>query len=198
MPPAVVPPASRPPRWPWAVAAILAILALVAAVQLAMGRVPWCSCGTIKLWHGQVQSAENSQHLSDWYTPSHIVHGLLFYAALRWLVPRWPLSWRAVAATAVEAAWEIVENTNAVIRHYREATISLDYFGDSVVNSLSDILAMLAGFALAAWLPAWASVLVGLGLELLALAVIRDNLTLNVLMLLYSSEAIRRWQSGGG
>lgn len=191
-------PAATPPRsrWGWATAAILAILALVASVQLAMGRVPWCTCGTIRLWHGQVLSAENSQHLTDWYTPSHVVHGLLFYGALHLLAPRWPLSWRAVAATAVEAAWEIAENTDAVIRHYREATISLDYFGDSVVNSLSDILAMLAGFALAARLPVWGAVLLGLGLELLALAAIRDNLTLNVLMLLWPSEAIRAWQSG--
>lgn len=187
-------------RWPpWAfVLAGIAVLAATAAVQLGMGRIPVCACGTVKLWHGVVVSAENSQHLTDWYTPSHVVHGMLFFAALWPLRHRLPLGARALLAMLVEAAWEIAENTDAVIRHYREATISLDYFGDSVVNSQADILAMLLGFALAARLPAWATAALGLGLELFVGWMIRDNLTLNVLMLIWPLDAVKAWQAAAG
>lgn len=174
----------------------LPVLALaMAAVLLAMGRVPICACGTVKLWHGAVNSAENSQHLADWYAPSHVVHGLLFYGLFRWAAPRAPLGARALMAAALEAAWEVAENTPAVINRYREATAALGYTGDSVVNSLADLGFMLLGFLLAARLPWWGTVLFGLGLELLALAVIRDNLTLNVLMLLWPVGVIRDWQA---
>lgn len=182
--------------WGMAGLAILGIAAVMAATELAMARVPICTCGTVDLWHGEVNSAGNSQHLSDWYTPSHIVHGLLFYAVTRWLLPSKPLPLRALLATLVEAAWEVAENTPAVIGRYRDATIALGYNGDSVVNSLSDLLAMLLGFALAARLPVWASVLLGLVLELVALLAIRDNLTLNVLMLLWPNDTVRNWQAG--
>ncbi len=174
----------------------LAIFAAVAGLELAMGREPICRCGSIRLWHGQVMSAENSQHIADWYTPSHIVHGLLFYLAGWLLLRRWPLAARALVALLLEACWEVAENTDAVIRHYREATISLDYFGDSVVNSLSDMGAMLLGFLLASRLPVWAAVVLGLGLEVLAAAVIRDNLALNVLMLLHPVAWVKAWQAG--
>lgn len=175
---------------------MLGIVVVMAAIELAMGRVPICTCGTVDLWHGEVNSAGNSQHLSDWYTPSHIVHGLLFYGAAHWLLPRRGLPLRAVLATLVEAAWEVVENTPVVIGRYRDATIALGYNGDSVVNSVADVVAMLLGFALAARLPVWASVLLVLALELAALIAIRDNLTLNVLMLLWPNDTIRNWQAG--
>ena len=169
---------------------------LAAVVLLAMGRPPICACGEVKLWHGVVQSAENSQHLADWYTPSHIIHGFLFYAAGWWLLRRRPLGQRFVLAVAIEAAWEIAENSPAVIERYREATMTLGYSGDSVINSLADIGWMSLGFWLARRLPVPVTIALAVAAELLTLWLIRDNLALNVLMLLWPIESIRIWQAG--
>lgn len=172
----------------------LGIVVAMAAVLLWWGREPICKCGFVKLWHGEVVSSENSQHVTDWYTPSHVIHGLLFYGLL-WLVAwKLPLGWRFAIATAIEAGWELLENTDRVIEHYRAVTISLDYYGDSVLNSVCDVVAMWIGFALARKLPVWASVALALGFEAFTTWMIRDGLALNVLMLLWPIEAVKAWQ----
>ncbi|HEV2748713.1 MAG TPA: DUF2585 domain-containing protein [Allosphingosinicella sp.] len=179
----------------WLIA--LALLALAAAVLLLMGRPPICTCGEVKLWTGAVQSADNSQHLADWYTPSHVIHGFLFYW-FGWLFLRRrnPMGERFLAAVAIEAGWELLENSRYIIDRYREATFAFGYNGDSVVNSLADIGWMTIGFLLARRLPAAATVAIAVAFELLTLWTIRDNLTLNVLMLVAPVDAVRAWQAG--
>jgi hypothetical protein len=178
----------------WLIA--LAIVVVAAAALLAMGRPPICTCGEIKLWVDTVQGPDNSQHLADWYTPSHIIHGFLFYF-LGWLfLRRNPFGDRFLMAVAIEAGWELLENSQFIIDRYREATFALGYNGDSVINSVADIGWMMLGFLLARRLPVAATVAIALFFELLTLWTIRDNLTLNVLMLVVPIDAIKGWQAG--
>ena len=173
----------------------LAIVALAAAIELAMGRHPICTCGTVGLWVGARDSPKTSQMLSDWYSLSHVVHGLLFYALLWLVVRRSPVLTRFLVAVFVEAAWEVIENTPFVIDRYRQTTAAIGYSGDSVINSVSDILMMCVGFWIARKLPVWASVLLLIALEVVPLFIIRDNLTLNIINLIAPSAALQAWQS---
>ena len=172
------------------------LIALAALILYTMGRNPICTCGTVKLWVGDPNTADNSQHIADWYTLSHIIHGFLF-CGLFWLLARnRPLGFRALMALVVEAGWEILENSPLIINRYREGTIALGYEGDSILNSVSDILFMLVGFLIASRLPVWVTVALAIFFELVALYAIRDNLTLNVIMLVYPVASIKAWQGG--
>jgi hypothetical protein len=187
------------PSWHIPALLVAALLALQAVGLFIEGHSAICTCGYVKLWEGAVNSSGNSQHLSDWYSFTHIIHGMLLYALLhlmgRWAAPS--LGAKLVLAVAIEAAWEVLENTAFVIERYRAATISLDYYGDSIVNSLSDTVFTIAGFVLAGALPVPATVALAIALELFIGWSIHDNLTLNVIMLVHPVEAIKAWQAGG-
>ena len=176
--------------------AFVAIVAVQILAERLMGRIWICECGTVKLWEGGVNTSGNSQHLSDWYTPSHIIHGFLFYW-FAWLVFRnRSVGFRLGVATLIEAGWEILENSPIIIERYRTATMALNYFGDSIVNSAMDTVWMALGFFFAWRMPIWVTVSIAIGFELLTAYVIRDNLTLNVIMLVWPIDAIKAWQGG--
>jgi hypothetical protein len=190
-------PGETPSSRRWLLAALLLFLAQI-AILYAMGRIPICECGYVKLFEPGVNSPGNSQHLADWYTPSHIIHGFLFYG-LGWMVlRRAPLSARLSLAVLIEAAWEIAENSPLIIDRYRTATMALGYSGDSILNSAMDTVFMALGFLFAARMPAWLTVAVAIFFELFTGWLIRDNLTLNVLMLVWPVDAIRAWQGALG
>jgi hypothetical protein len=196
---------ARPPRIPaaggrdlrLAIVAGALIVGAAAAALLLLGRRPWCACGSAVPWSWEIRSRHNSQHLLDPYTLTHVVHGIGFYAGL-WLLARRRLSLaaRAGLATALEAAWEVFENTEAVIRRYRADTISLDYYGDSVLNSAADVAACMLGFALAAKVPARISLAALVLVEGVLLLWVRDSFLLNVVMLIRPIDAVRDWQMG--
>jgi hypothetical protein len=166
-------------------------------VLFAIGRLPICQCGYVKLWHGAARSAETSQHLTDWYTLTHLSHGFFLYWLLHLLAPGLSLGSRLALATLLEGGWEVLENTDYVINRYRTATISFGYVGDTIVNALGDIAATIVGVLIAGWLPAALTVLLLIGLEVGLAALIRDNLTLNLIMLLYPIDSIKAWQAAG-
>lgn len=174
--------------------ACLILLALMVLGLLFMGR-PWLArSGTLKLWQSNVFSSEVSQHLTDWYTFTHLVHGFVFYLALSWLFPDLPVGHRFLLAVIFEAGWEIVENTEYVIEYYRNNTMAVAYYGDTILNSLCDVLAMIVGFWTAYEVPTWCTILLLVLSELLVLYAIRDSLFLNLIMLIYPLEVIKNWQ----
>lgn len=177
-----------------AAAVVLCIVVVQALVLHLMGRVWICSCGTVRVWVGDIRSSELSQQLFDWYTPSHIVHGILFYGMLWLLLPRTPVLVRLAIAVGIEASWEIAENSPWVIEAYRKQALAAGYTGDSILNSLSDTLAMVSGFALARLLPREATLALVLALEIGVGALVHDNLTLNILNFIHRFPAIEAWQ----
>ncbi len=179
-----------------AVVVVMAIVAVQALVLHVMGRVWTCTCGTIRLWVGDIWSPELSQQIFDWYTASHIVHGILFYGLLRLLLPKAPVAARLAIAVGIEAAWEIAENSPWVIEAYRKQALAAGYTGDSILNSVMDNVSMMTGFALAWLLPWRATVALALALEIGAASMVRDNLTLNVLNFIHRFPVIEAWQSG--
>jgi len=181
----------------------IAIAVLTVGILLAMGRPPICECGYVKLWHGDINSMGNSKHIADWYTPSHIIHGPIFYA-LGWLLfAKWKIGgegavkWGLPLAVFLEAAWEVLENTQMVIERFRSVTANWGYSGDSVLNSFADIGWMAFGFHLAMRLPIKVTIVGAIVLEVLAAWVVRDGLTLTVIMLLFPIDAIAEWQAAG-
>ena len=179
---------------PWVVAVVVLIGAVYAL--RSQGRSWLCSCGYLLLWSGEPSSSDTSQHLLDPYSFTHVLHGFVLYGALAWLAAPLPVSWRLVAAVSIEALWEIVENSEFVIRHYREGTAALGYEGDAIVNSLGDLAVCALGFMLAYRLGARRTLALFVLTEVVLIAWIRDSLLLNVLMLIYPVDAIKAWQMG--
>jgi len=184
-------------RYRWVLAAALAVCTAAAAIELSMGRLPFGPDGRIGLWEGNIWSSEQSQRFADPYTITHTVHGMLFYAILWLLARRAPARKRFVGALLMEGAWEVLENSPIIINRYREATIALGYVGDSVFNSLSDIVFAALGFLFAWRVRPWVTVAVILGMEVGTALWVRDNLTLNIVMLIHPIDAIKDWQMAG-
>lgn len=173
------------------------LVALQALALLAMGHPLICTCGYIKLWHGIVSSSENSQHVTDWYTYTHVIHGFGFYLLLWLIAPRMHFGLRLVLAVGLEGGWEVIENTPFIIERYRQSALAQGYFGDSIINSTFDTLATALGFFLARILPIWSVIAFAIALELFLGYMIRDNLTLNIIQLIYPSDVISNWQAAG-
>ena len=161
-----------------------------------MGLPLTCKCGTIDWWYANPSGSETSQHLTDWYTYTHVIHGFAFYLLLWLIAPRMSFVMRLAIAVGLEAGWEALENTPLIMERYRQSALARGYFGDSIINSIFDTLAMTVGFLLARVLPVWASVALVATIELYLGLMIRDNFTLNVIQLIYPSDAISRWQAG--
>lgn len=174
-----------------------ALIAVQALVLYAFGQPAICRCGYVKFWHGTVLSPENSQHITDWYSFTHLIHGFLFYCLLSLVVPRAPIALRFMLAIGIEVGWEILENSPIIIDRYRRTALAQGYTGDSIINSVADTLTMALGFLIARKLPVMITVGLAIALELIVGAVIHDNLTLNIIQLIYPFEAISRWQAGG-
>jgi len=179
---------------PWL---IMAIFVIVAMFTLKFdGRVWWCQASDYSPWAWDIWSTHNSQHLIDPYSFTHILHGILEFWLLGLFLRKVPLAWRLVMAVMIEGSWEIAENSSYIINRYREETISLDYFGDSIINSISDMLCCASGFVTAYKLRFWKSLFLFIATEIVLIFWIHDSLIINIIMLIHPIEAIKHWQMG--
>jgi len=177
--------------------ATIGLILLVTMFRLQQqGRLWICDCGRVYLWVGDIWSSDNSQHIFDPYSFSHVLHGVMSWAILMWLLPRLSLSWQLVITTFVEASWEVAENSAMIINRYRESTLALGYNGDTILNSIADIFCCIVGFAIALRLGYRRSLALFIVTELVMILWIKDSFLLNVLMLIYPIQAIKMWQMG--
>ena len=183
-------------HWIWPSVVVAGVLIATIAGLRLQGRLWICSCGEVYLWAGEVQSSNNSQHISDPYTLTHLLHGVMFFWFLTVLARRFQPIWQLVMAVSAEAVWEIVENSRFVIERYREATIALGYEGDTIINSIGDIAICGIGFVVARYLGIRRSILLFVLTEILLVIWIRDSLLLNILMLIHPFGSILNWQMG--
>ena len=184
-------------EYKWIIALVFAVFVVAALIELGMGRLLLGPDGKFGLWEGDIWNNEQSQRFADPYSFSHILHGLLLYGILRIAARKMPLRYRFLIAVVLEAGWEILENSPLIINRYRAITISIGYVGDSILNSLSDIFMAMLGFFIAARTRVWISITIFVAVEIALLFWVRDNLTLNIIMLIYPISAIRAWQSVG-
>lgn len=180
---------------PWL--SILIALGISATLLRAEGRLWWCRCGRAFLWAGDICSSHNSQHLFDPYSFTHLLHGFLYCALLALIVPRLDVMWRLFLAVCMAATWEVIENSEFIINRYRATTISHGYQGDTIANSMGDILCAAIGFTIARRLGFRRSVLCFLAIEAVLLFWIRDSLILNIIMLIHPVSVIKAWQVCG-
>jgi protein-S-isoprenylcysteine O-methyltransferase Ste14 len=172
----------------------LVVVGLMIQLLRLEGRIWWCACGGLKPWDGDIWSCHNSQHLFDPYSFTHALHGMLFFWVLGWILPRLGFSWRLAWALLAEAAWEVLENSPYIIQRYREATIGQGYVGDSIANSLADLVCCVAGVLIARWLGWRRTLMVFIAVEVILVLIVRDNLSLNILMLIWPIDAVKQWQ----
>jgi len=182
-------------------AAAILLIGVQIAILHHLGQPFLGASGRILLWVNDPWSPDMSQQLADWYSFSHIIHGFIFFAVLRLIAPRLPLGVRLLLAMGVEIGWEITENSPAVIQHYRQQALAAGYMGDSILNSVSDVVMMSAGFLFASRVPGRIVIAIAVAFELFTAVMIRDNLTLNVINLIAPSgwapiAAIHDWQAG--
>ncbi len=182
---------------PLALTSYFAVIAGAVLMLYYQGRVWWCQVGDMMPWSWDIWSPHNSQHLIDPYSFTHILHGVVEFWLIGLLFWKMPLAWRLLLAIVIESTWEVAENSSYIINRYREATISLDYLGDSIINSIGDIICCVIGFILAYKLRFWKSLILFVATETILLLWIRDSLIVNLIMLIYPVEAIKAWQIGG-
>jgi hypothetical protein len=172
------------------------LIPITAILLYSQGRVWWCKIGDYAIWSSDIWGSHNSQHLLDPYSFTHILHGVLYFWLINLILRKISLSWQFFVAILVGSSWEILENSSFVINHYRTATLSLDYFGDSIFNAISDIFCCGIGFWIAYYLRFWFSLLFFVAVEIVLLFWIKDSLIVNIIMLVFPIEAIKNWQIG--